>query len=223
MPAPKYLWLALFAIPSQAGALDGEVSVGATVFQKQPDGVWYQSPFPHSLHMASASGAIGVADYLTENVRFHFGYRYLGHVSSEALAVADDAVYAKYGADASKHLVLGTWVGYGSVNMIYATLAPEYRYGAWRFAVELGGTVYRPTWTERIYNYQAHSGDPLTSFTVVHDPKLLTGYTVGVSVGYKNVECALSVYDIRSSGDTWPALYHGLATNLSLRYVIRGL
>lgn len=212
----KFLLLLLVSCPVMA--MDGELSIGQTQFHHPVDGFWYQEPYAHDLQMNSPSAALGVTGYAVDHVRYHFGYQYLGKVTSSAQAVASDALYAKYGAGASKYVALGSWAGDGNVNMLYATIAPEMKFGDWTVAVEGGRTLYRASWTEQVSNYQTEIGRPIESNTFVHSAKWAIGSTFGASVGYKNVSVVLSWYNIGGGNDGTPPIYVGNAKNISVRY-----
>lgn len=211
-------FILLFAISFNCFAMDGEISVGETHFAHPPDGLWYQQPFPHDIQLNSPSIALGISDYVSDGIRYHAGYRYLGRVTSNAQAVASDALYAKYGASAGNHIAMATWIGQGNVNMLYATLAPEYRVGDWTFAVEGGFTAYRSTWDEQVVNYQTTSNGPYQTSTLRHRPIIETGRTYGASIKYKQIEVVYSLFDITTTGDGYPSAYVGMAQNISVRY-----
>lgn len=201
-----------------ANAADIELAVGRSQFTVIADGNWYQDPFPHSINLVSPSIAIGITDYVTDAIRYHAGYRYLGAVRSDAQAVASDPYYHKYGADAAKYLKLGRWTGYGSVNMIYASLAPEYRANnGITYSVEFELSVYRPTWTEDVTDVQQDVGLFLQNFHFEHDPRLEIAKAIGFGIKYESTQLLIQYYlDINAAGDAIPAIYKGSVINVSL-------
>jgi len=208
--------LMLFASLVQA---EWEIAPGHSEFTIQPDGTWYQNPYPHNIKSSSESIAIGWTDYATEGIRYHIGAEYLGGCSSVAVAVASDPIYARYGINASKYIGLGTWYGSGNVKMIYGSIAPEVKVGNWTAAIELGLTIYRPSWQEQVINYQTGIGSPIISNTFRHNPRLEIGKSIGVSLGYKDVDFVVTAYPgVNAAGDEYPAIYKGLVTNFAMRY-----
>jgi len=135
----KYIILILMFMGS-AQAWDGEIGIGESKFTARPDGVWYQQPFPHELHMTSPSAVLGITGYIEDGYRYRLGYKYLGQVTSTALAVGSDAVYSQYGGAASTKMPLSLWLGKGHVNLLYATVAPEYRISGLIVYPEIGIT-----------------------------------------------------------------------------------
>ena len=201
-----------------ADAADFEVSVGESKFASQPNGTWYQNGFAHDLALTSPSLSIGATGYVNDWMRWHSGYMYLGDASSNAIAVSSDAAYAKYGANAGKYWPTSHWYGNGSINMLYATVAPEYKDGDFTFAVEAGFTVYKPTWTMNIPDYIACATCARQNLTVEHSATLQLGETLGFSIKYGNTAIVLSRYTTSASGDMWPAIYTGHTDNISIRH-----
>ena len=117
---------------------------------------------------------------------------------------------------------LGMFHGYGSVDMMYASLAPELYVGAVTLALEAGLTAYRPRWIEQGVGFQTAPGAPLQGYEWRYPGNhIMLGGVLGASLKYKGVETVLSFYNI-DGGDAVQAVYHGIATNLSLRVAIGG-
>ena len=198
-------------------AADVEMSVGYTQFGKQENGYWYQDGFAHTLNMSSPSASIGVTDTFYDRYHYHAGYKYLGHVSTTAQCMGSDALYAVYQKTGQNPLKLGTFTGDGSVNELYFTAGPEFHFGQYTLGFEAGLTLYRPTWTEQGVGFQKVPNGPLYDHTWNFTPKIMTGGLLGVSLGYGRTDIVLSVQDIDGKDAVW-SVYHGLASNLSVRY-----
>jgi hypothetical protein len=213
-----FKFILLFVISFNCFALDGEFSIGETVFQKQENGYWYQDGFQHTLNMESPSVALGITDKFYNHFRYHMGYRYLGHVSTIAQCMGSDALYAVYQKTGNNPLKLGTYYGNGSVNQLYFTAGPEFNFGDWHTGIEGGLIVYQATWSEQGIGFQTAVGATPISYNWGAQSHIFTGGTIGISAGYKNTEAILSVYDVNGKDYVW-SVYHGLATNLSIRFM----
>ncbi len=208
----------ILLLPVAANAADLELAVGETFFHPQHEGIWYQAGFPAQLNLNSPSLSIGGTGYATSWMRWHAGYTYLGSTSSEAVAVGSDAAYAKWGAEATQHgYNAAHWSGSGNVNMLYATLAPEYKSGAWTFSVEGGFTLYKPTWTEQVTGWNGCAYCHTSSVTLEHNG-ISAGEVVGFGVTYGHWELLAERYTMTANGDNVPAIYVHYANNVSLRY-----
>lgn len=203
-------------LPLSAGA-EVELSVGYTQFGKQENGYWYQDGFAHTLNMSSPSASIGITDKFYERYRYHVGYKYLGHVSTTAQCMGSDALYASYQRTGRNPLKLGTFTGDGSVNELYFTAGPEFNSGDWHIGLEAGLSVYRPTWTEQGVGFQTAVGATPMNHQWEGHPRIMTGGIIGISAGYGQTDIVLSVQDIDGKDAVW-SVYHGLASNLSVRY-----
>ena len=211
-----FKFLLLFLVSCPVMAMDGEVSLGETIFQKQENGYWYQDGFQHVLNMSSPSVAIGITDNFGR-YRYHAGYKYLGHVSTSAQCMGSDALYAVYQKTGQNPLKLGTYNGEGSVNELYFTAGPEFEFGNWHIGAEAGLSVYQATWHEQGGSYQPGVGVPLASHDWGNQSHIFTGGILGISAGYGRTDVVLSVQDINGKDYVW-SVYHGLATNLAVRY-----
>ena len=209
--------LALIAtVPVQAANF--EMAVGESEFNSQPNGVWYQNGFAHSLGLNSPSLSIGATGYATDWMRWHAGYTYLGQASSTAIAVSSDAIYAKYGGNSAKYWPVSHWNGSGDVNLLYATLAPEYKSGDFTFAIEAGFTAYKPTWAVNSPDWIPCATCATQNITPTHHGVIQLGETIGFSLKYGDTSIVFSRYTISASGDQWPAIYTGHTDNLSIRH-----
>ena len=215
----KYkLTLLSLLLSTSAQAWDGEIGIGISKFTSQPDGIWYQSPFAHQINLTSPSASIGITGMIFDDLRFHIGYKYLGQVTSKALAVGNDAIYNQYGAQANKHMALSTWLGKGQVNMLYATIAPEWKRGNWTIYTETGVTLYKPTWDMRIPDWVGTPNTQPTPLTVKANSYPVLGGTIGLGVKYKATDIVLQVFDMHMLKADFPAIYCNHTTSLTLRH-----
>lgn len=214
----KLLPLLLLLTPV-AEAAEFEMAIGESKFNSQPNGVWYQDGFAHSLGLTSPSISLGATGYANSWMRWNAGYTYLGSTSSSAIAVSSDAAYAKYGANAGKYWPTSHLYGSGDLSLLYATLAPEYKSGNFIFAIEAGFTAYKPTWKMSIPDcYKCLPGATYQNVTIEHHAAIQLGETIGFSIKYGNTSILISRYTTSASGDMWPAIYTGHTDNISIRH-----
>ena len=206
----------LLLVSSVAHAADFEAGLGYTSFQRQENGFWVQDGFAHQVNMRSPSVSLGLTGEFGSRYHYHVGYRYLGTVNATAQCMGSDALYAQFQKTGINPLKLGTFYGDGHVNQLYLTAGPQYDFGDWHVGVGGGLTVYQATWAEVGIGYQTGIGVPLASHNWGSQSRINTGGILEASAGYKRTDLVLSVQDVRSS-DQVSALYHGLATNLSVR------
>jgi hypothetical protein len=204
-------------LPNVAHSMEGEISTGSTFFSKREDGYWYQSAFVNNLRMTSPSIGIGITDYISDHLKYHVGYKYLGSVRTSAACVGNDAYYMVYGAKSADYLKLGGFYGYGNVNLLYFTLAPEAQFGNYKYAIEIGPTIYRENWIEQGVMFQEEPGQVLKSKEWNYKSHWFIGYTLGASITYKKTSVVFGVYSVDGQ-DKVQAVFHWLAANLSVRY-----
>ena len=212
-----FKFLFLFPLSCPVMAMDGEVSLGGTNFGKQPNGYWYQDGFQHTLNMSSPSASVGITNTFYDRYRYHIGYKYLGRVSTTAQCMDSDPLYAVFQKTGQNPLKLGTFNGSGAVNELYFTAGPEFHFGDWHIGAEAGLSIYQATWREQAAGYQYAIGSPLGSYDSGTQSHFFTGGIIGVSAGYGRTDIVLSVQDINGK-DYVSSAYHGLATNLAVRY-----
>ena len=189
-----------------AALLSLELAVGYSNFSHQPDGVWYQEPFPHTLVTRSPNFAIGAA---TKDYRF--GYEYFGRVTTSALATASDADYNLNGANAK--WPLSHWYGEGKVEGLYASKL----WHDGNFFLETGVYVYRPTWSMTIPDWRPCETCPPQYLKVTHDPKFNASPILGIGYMSEGHVFTLNIRQTQTRGDQWPAFYSGISTQVQYR------
>ena len=220
--------LTLALLASTALAMDAEVSVGVTKYSHVPDGVWYQTPFPHSFDLTGRSWSVGAAGYVLPGLRIRAGYWYLGRMASAADVVSSDLLYGLYGAGAAQYVPFSHWYSSGSVSALYVTAAPEFTLGEFVVSPELGLNLERPEGSVFVPDYRdvwfAANGAVQYSNpyprTLKNDSSLWLGLSWGASVRWGPATLALTRIGIRSGGE-FPILAGWYttkyATNLSVR------
>lgn len=196
-----------------AHAADFEASVGESVFQRQPDSVWYQDPFQHQLNMRSTAWSLGLTGMATSNLRWRSGYAYLGHVSSDSVDTPYDSIYRRWGAQSAQHGPMASCQGSGDIQELYATIASEMHHGKWTFSVEGGAAIYRASWQVNAYII----GDQNNIGVMSHQPNLRITPMIGASIGYSDTSLALSLQNVRAEGDQYPGVYAGPVATVSVR------
>lgn len=209
----RYLFLLLLC--SSTAWAGVEVGIGDTFMRAQQDGVYYQNGFPHRLNMHSPAVDLAYANYVLPWMRYRVGYQYLGRVTSNAWVVNSDWAYGAYGAGAMQHvagLKMYNMTGVGTVQELYVTLAPEYKFEDYAFFIEAGPTLYKPTWKVtwiqqgQVFNYAWHNS------------QIEVGVMASIGVRYNHTSLVLTMQPwIKTHGDEYPALYNGRATTLWLK------
>jgi hypothetical protein len=201
-----------------------EVSIGQSSFAVQPDGIWYQEPFPHSLHTEAPNFSVGYVSEFSSNLRLRVGYAYLGRITSTATVVNSDWAYDAYGVGVLQHIgqptpdvgaiAMFTCVGRGTVQELYAVVQPQMQAGSaplWLFA-EGGVGIYRATWVVDVY------AAGVKPFALVHQTNYSITPVVGVGVRWKGTSVALDVQKTPAVGDKYPALYAGTVYTFNVRH-----
>ena len=204
----KRLWilmlLGLGVVCAQAVEL--EVGIGESQFQKSAPSTWWQNGMPNQFDLRSTSLSIGATGYAIPAVRYHAGYQYLGHVHSDSLAT-----WNGYDPVSSTNR-LTRCVGDGDTQEIYATLAPELQSGNWTFAIEGGFGLYR---TEFENDANLYPVGPVGR--MVHSPELSVTPIFGGSIGYGKTSLVLTWQSVGAHGDQYPSIAAGPVINISLR------
>jgi hypothetical protein len=212
--------LATLAMTAQAQSLPSvEVSAGAAYYKHGEDTFWYQEGLPHSLKMTAPSfGAALVGDVYTGNnwgIGYRAGYTWFGTVRSDATVVSDQNYDEHTKMCTAQCDQTAKFVSSGHAQAITLSLAPYYRTGKWKFAVEAGPAFFRNTWSVNI----ASTADPSGGFTWTHKPTWEIGYVLGASVGYgEHLSVAYQYFKNQAKADD-PVPYIWRSIHLvSLRY-----
>jgi hypothetical protein len=211
---PSKLILALTTLFVSTSVLaETEIALGQTTYSRQDDGIWWQSPFPHSERMKGNSLSVGISEKVSDNWRARIGYQYLGRTTSDCVGVTDAQFYAYL---AGNHSITPAyrWIGYGEEHVIYTTIAPEFKFSSLTISPEVGINMYLPIWNGTLYD---KAGNIIQKWH--HKQTVEFTPTVGLSISYKDVAIAMTyIYRTDAAGDEFPAIYHDKATNVSIRY-----
>lgn len=205
----------LFVIPVQAA--DIEISLGHAQWEKSGNGIWWQDPFPNQFNLQSTSYTIAISDYVTESSRWRVGYTNLGAVTSYAEAVADDANYNGHGCY-DPCLPMSHWYGTGSVDGIFASLAPEYKIGNVILSAEAGLWFYTPKFVMDVPDWCPTHGCTPQSIQARHRPDMQIAMMFGIGMSYKSLLINVRSYRVDASGDEFPAIYQGYTHDISIGY-----
>jgi len=147
----KALILVLIFLCNTAQAVQIDLAIGQAEWQKSQATDWWQEGpasegFYNTFNLKSTSYRVGISDYISPSVKYTLGYANLGSVSSKAGATRFDADYDFQNKRcinaASCEMV--DYIGRGSVDGYYLTVAPEYRAGKWAVYGEVGAWAYFP-------------------------------------------------------------------------------
>lgn len=215
---------ALLALPAWAERPQVEVGVGITHTTHQDNGTWWQEEFPHDLTMNSPSLSVGLKQPMDrawlgfDRWYVRAGYEYLGAFKSSALASASDEDYWGCRYHTETCWPLSHWYGRGAVHGLYLTVMPEIDMGSYAIFFEAGASLYRSSWRVDIPDWRPTREGPVQSLTATHATRWEPTYLIGLGVRRGPFAVSLTRRDARASGDLFPAIYHGPAYNLSLRY-----
>jgi len=174
-----------------AGAVDFEMGVGGSHYDKKADGYWYQEGFQNSLQLEPTALEVGVTGNLwrrpSYGLAYHADWVYLGTVHTQAMAVPDDANYNVVSKGCNgKCLPLANFVGSGHDQGFLFTLEPYYVVNGWRFGAEFGPYLHKPLFSEVVYNWQPNPNTPPQTVYAHNMNKWVWSSTYGVSVGRNN-------------------------------------
>lgn len=198
-----------------------EIGIGKTHFFPHGDGVWYQKLYPYTLWLDSPSASIGVVKQYN-GYRIRFGYQYLGKYETEALAVADDYVYFDYRDNKvpldQQTFPLSHWYGKGEIHALYLTYLPEWEYGGKYLFLELGASVYVPSWVMTVPDWRpCETCDPYR-IQVRHKRNAELTYIVGAGIRDGNSSFAINLRNPSANGDPWTSIAHNFALSMEYRY-----
>lgn len=194
----KLLLIAALLITSSANAIDFEIGIGQTDYQRSPNGIWWQNGFDHSFDLRANSINLGVSDYVTESIKWRVGYTHLGTVSSWALAVPDAQYNMVNGCHSPSLCELDQYIGKGSIEGIYLTMSPEMKIGSVKLFMDAGLWGYFPHFNMKVYRGATPRRD---SFWDVHtDEHMQFGPVLGVGVEYEKVQLVATIYASQVGG-----------------------
>lgn len=194
--------IALLMLCSAAQAGDFALGLGVSVFDKQPNGIWYQKGLPETWENRSPSATIRY-DFSRD---FSIGYQYTGHVTSHALVKADEPHYWQ-----NLSYPLSNLYGSGRSEGFFATG----RYGD-NFYLTYGAMVYRSTWDVYIPDHYDSATSLPRPANYHHKPNWRVMPMGGVGYRKGDYSFEMNTLPVRCFGDEYPAIYQNYALNLSV-------
>lgn len=213
----RFTFLLLLVLPACAHAVDLEIGAGAAHYTPRGDMMWYQEGFPHKLGLTAPALEIGLHGNAWTSGRWGVDWRatyvYVGNVHTDAMAVSDDN-YSK----ATKSCIgpckrADRFVTNGHMSGVRLTIEPTYTYNGWKFGIEGGVYVYRPTFHASIYDGDGGPGQWHSDYK----PPIQAAPVVGLEIGRGAVSVAYMHYFSKTLRDPYYAMWKATDT-LTLRY-----
>lgn len=215
--------IAATSLPLDASAVTVEVGAGVAKYTTRGDMTWYQEGFPHKLDLNAPAFEIGLSDTAWQRGRWGVdwfaGAAYLGNVHTEAWATPQDVNYnPQTKACNGECLKLSKFVTNGHSIGLKLTLAPTYTYGHWKFALEAGAYVYRPTFHGNAFDVQLCKGCYSTPVVALSSPsRLQVAPVIGGTLWYKSFGLSYTHYFNRTLNDPAYAVWRNTDV-ITLRY-----
>lgn len=209
-----FLALVLLAFATAAQAVDFEIGAGAAHYTPRGNMMWYQEGLPHKLDLNAPVYEAGLVDTAWSHGRWSLDWRatfvYVGSVHSDAIATYDDNYDKATQGCIGTCAALDRYMTTGHKTGIRLTLQPTYTYNGWRFGVESGVYIYRPTFHANVYT-------PETVINVSGTTRIQFAPVVGVSVGRGPWSVAYMHYFSKTLQDPYYAIWRATDT-ITLRY-----
>ncbi len=205
-------------LPAHA-ATQPEIGIGITHSVAQPDGVWYQQRFSHTLKLDSPAFMLGARGDVLPWLAWHADAVWLGRFTSNSQDTPNDANYSASSSTGcnGQCLPMANYIGSGTVYGVAATLEAHTQ-GAWQVGVEAGPFLYRHSWTMSVPNWYSSTQTGPSTFQAgaaspVHTSDVGTGlgYVAGAWVRRGNTALNVRYYadglGFPRSGDAWPPIW----------------
>lgn len=211
---------------SAANAQDAirlEAGVGASLYSKGPDGLYFQQPFPHEMRLEVPAFEVGFTGPLYQRgdwgVDWHADWAWLGSVKTTAMAVPlDDNYNTAMKACNGPCLPLAKYVGSGHAQAFMLALEPHYNYGKWRFGIQFGPTLHKSTWTVDVSDIRYSQAAAPFNLRAPSEDGWRFGTVVGATVSYGQLSIAYQHFFMKpSSSNMTPPVWHSVDL-LMLRY-----
>lgn len=222
----EYVFLAaflalIFLFSPRVHAVEFEILVGKSTYTQSNNGIWYQTGSGLDYHFDKETNSIGlgITDYASESVRFHAGYMNLGTTTSWGVATPD-VNYTGSGCRTSPCEKYDTYMGRGSVEGFYFTLAPEFRYKDVKFFIEGGLWTFLARFNATVTGIRS-SGHTEVFFNTNKEEDWQVAPVVGFGIEYNKTQLVFSAWRVDSSKE-WDVMipnYQGYTTNLSIRHI----
>lgn len=204
---------------------DFDIGFGYTHFGHQPNGIWYQEGFPYKITLDTPSVSVGARGKINDTWGWRAGYINLGRAEVHSQVLADETVY---NPSSPTHCNGPCWPlsqlhAVGDVQGLYATVNPQFQYWGINWVGEAGLFLYRPSWVVDIPVWYTNPAGPPDSTRFTRKVTWQPGVTLGIGFRFKDAfTFMLNRYtcDAKSGNaeDQYPAIYHGGATVMSIRY-----
>lgn len=183
-----------------------EAGIGAASYRTLGDDMYYQTGLSHHFDLHAPAWRVGIRlnaiDYRpgswVPGVAFNLAYLNFGRVSITSMAAPDKDAY--YGATGGYYNVatqscagpcrdVRAFASSGGMQAIALTIEPYWERGNWRFGLEAGPMLYRPTWDVSATNVENTTwwGPAGAVQNFHHSPRIELGTIVGASIAYKRV------------------------------------
>lgn len=213
----KKIGCLLFLAPAMASAVEIEIGAGAARYTTRGDMMWYQEGFPHRLDLRAPTFEVGLTGNALQYGRWGLDWRaswvYVGNMQTESLAVSDDNYSRHTKSCIGECKRADKFVTNGHMNGIRLTLEPTYTYNGWKFGVEGGLYIYRPTFHANIYDGDGGPGQWHSNYR----PPIQYSPVVGLEVAYRNFSVAYMHYFSRTLRDPYYAAWKATDT-ITVRY-----
>lgn len=209
---------AVLAVTScNAMAVDLEIGAGVARYTTRGDMMWYQEGFPHKLDLNAPTLEIGLHGNAYQHGQWGLDWRtsyvYVGNVHSDAMAVSDDNYSRHTKSCIGPCKRADRFVTNGHMSGIRLTIEPTYTYNGWKFGVEGGVYVYRPTFHASIYDGDGGPGQWHSNYK----PPIQVAPVVGLEVSRGPFSLAYMHYFSRTLRDPYYAIWKATDT-VTLRY-----
>jgi hypothetical protein len=205
---------------TSASAVDFDISLGQTMYDKSGNGQWWQSGLDNKFQLQSNSIGFGFSGDVTETSRWRVGYINLGQMSSSAIATTD-ANYNGGTGCIGTCVASNVFIGKGNVEGISLTIAPSYSIGKVKGFVEFGAWGYIPHFNMVVYDTNGGAGNTVKVWDKDTDDHMQFGPILGVGVEYEKVQLVATLYTTQASNvqsDTVPN-WGDRTLNVSVRKV----
>jgi hypothetical protein len=198
------------------------VSIGTTVGNTQPNGIWWQKEYPRSYDKIAPSFSIRFDKQVAPGWSVGAGYTFMGNFRSDALAVSSDPAYA-----ANSQWPISRWIGSQRQDGLF--VAARRTIGSWY--IEGGPMLVRTSFSMFVPDYVPSSDYPTNLIPdlanqhplYVGQPRQMRVELAG-GIGYKfsdSLSLQLNLHPTRVLGNVeieqgGPGLLKGYSGNLSL-------
>ncbi len=196
-----------------AKAVDFDVGVGVSKYNKGENGLWYLEPFPSDMKMIAPAIDLGVTQNIFDQDNWgldvRLGFVYLGSIKTHALVPSyktntrtGQFIGVDFkGADMKDPCYgectnMSTFNGSGSDRGVSLVLAPYIKSGDWKYSVFAGIYKHKSTWSEDIKDINESATSEDYDAVVEYDQGWRTGRVAGFSVTKDNITVRYQYFDL---------------------------